>query len=171
MPYDPYSRDTSPSNTPSGRAEDARVEAAWSDLQRDLDTLGRQLNELRNHSATLGEHLVNSVQASFDQVKGRTQQWQDLTLKQLDELRNAAFRQAGEAQNAYGDVRAKSQEAARQVWERSEPLRQGAKDVGEGLVRAWTEVRASLGKAASRLQEDANKASTTSSDKTPGSTY
>ena len=170
MPYDPSSRDTSP-NSSSGRAEDARVEAAWSDLQRDLDTLGRQLNELRNHSATLGEDLVNSVQASFDQVKGRTQQWQDLTLKQLDEFRNTAFRQAGDVQNAYGDVRAKSQEAARQVWERSEPLRQGAKDVGEGLVRAWTEVRASLGKAASRLQEDANKASTTSSDKTPGSTY
>ena len=170
MPYDPYSRDTSP-NSSSGRAEDARVEAAWSDLQRDLDTLGRQLNELRNHSATLGEDLVNSVQASFDQVKRRTQQWQDLTLKQLDEFRNTAFRQAGDAQNAYGDVRAKSQEAARQVWERSEPLRQGAKDVGEGLVRAWTEVRASLGKAASRLQEDATKASTTSSDKTPGSTY
>jgi hypothetical protein len=170
MPYDPYSRDTSP-NSASDHAEDARVKAAWSDLQRDLDTLGRQLDELRNHSATLGEHLVNSVQASFDQVKGRTQQWQDLTLKQLDEFRNTAFRQAGDAQNAYGDVRAKSQEAARQVWERSEPLRQGAKDVGEGLVRAWTEVRASLGKAASRLQEDANKASTTSSDKTPGSTY
>jgi len=169
MPYDPYSRDISQSNT--GRAEDARADAAWSDLQRDLDTLGRQLNELRNHSATLGEDLVNSVQASFDQVKGRTQQWQDLTLKQLDEFRNTAIRQAGDAQNAYGDVRAKSQEAARQVWERSEPLRQGAKDVGEGLVRAWTEVRASLGKAASRLQEDANKASTTSSDKTPGSTY
>src|SRR6478735_5775426 len=169
MPYDPYSRDISQSNT--GRAEDARADAAWSDLQRDLGTLGRQLNELRNHSATLGEDLVNSVQASFDQVKCRTQQWQDLTLKQLDEFRNTAFRQAGDAQNAYGDVRAKSQEAARQVWERSEPLRQGAKDVGEGLVRAWTEVRASLGKAASRLQEDANKASTTSSDKTPGSTY
>jgi hypothetical protein len=169
MPNDPYSRDTS--STPSGRAEDARAEAAYSDLQRDLDTLGRQLNELRNHSATLGEHLVNSVQASFDQVKGRTHQWQDLTLKQLDELRNSALRQAGDAQNAYGDVRAKSQEAARQVWERSEPLRQGAKDVGEGLFRAWSEVRASLGKAAGRLQEDANKASTTSSDKTPGSTY
>jgi hypothetical protein len=169
MPYDPFTHDTS--STPSGRAEDARVEAAYSDLQRDLDTLGRQLNELRNHSATLGEHLVNSVQASFDQVKGHTLQWQDLTLKQLDELRNSAFRQAGDAQNAYGDVRARSQEAARQVWERSQPLRQGAKDVGEGLLRAWSEVRASLGKAAGRLQEDANKASTTSSDKTPGSTY
>jgi hypothetical protein len=170
MPNDPYSRDTSPNNS-SSSAEDARVKAAWSDLQRDLDTLGRQLNDLRNHSATLGEHLINSVQASFDQVKDRTQQWQDLTLKQLDELRNSALRQAGDAQNAYGDVRAKSQEAARQVWERSEPLRQGAKDVGEGLVRAWTEVRASLGKAASRLQDDANKAPTTSGDKTPGSTY
>ena len=169
MPYDPFTHDTS--STPSGRAEDARVEAAYSDLQRDLDTLGRQLNELRNHSATLGEHLVNSVQASFDQVKGHTLQWQDLTLKQLDELRNSAFRQAGDTQNAYGDVRARSQEAARQVWERSQPLRQGAKDVGEGLLRAWSEVRASLGKAAGRLQEDANKASTTSSDKTPGSTY
>jgi hypothetical protein len=170
MPYDPYSSDTSPSNTPSGRAEDARVKAAWSDLQRDLDTLGRHLNELRNHSAVLGEHLVNSVQASFDQVKGRALQWQDLTSRQLEELRNSTIRQAGEAQSAYGDVRAKSQEAARQVWERSEPLRQGAKDVGEGLLRAWSEVRVSLGKAAGRLQEDANKASTTSSDKTPGST-
>jgi len=169
MPYDPYSRDTS--STPSGRTEDGGVEAAWSDLQRDLDTLGRQLNELRNHSATLGEHLVNSVQASFDQVKGRTMQWQDLTLKQLDELRSSALRQAGDAQNAYGDVRAKSQEAARQVWERSEPLRQGAKDVGEGLIRAWSEVRASLGKAAGRLQtEDADKASPPSGDKNPGST-
>jgi len=163
MPYDP-------SNTPSGRPEDARVEAAWSDLQRDLDTLGRQLNELRNHSAALGDQLINRVQASFDQVKGRTMQWQDLTLKQFDELRGSALRQAGEAQNAYGDVRARSQEAARQVWERSEPLRQGAMDVGEGLLRAWSEVRASLGKAAGRLQEESNKASSSSSDKTPGST-
>jgi hypothetical protein len=73
MPYDPHSRDTT-SNTPSGRADDERVKAAWSDLQRDLDALGRQLNELRNHSSTLGEHLVNSVQASFDQVRGRTMQ-------------------------------------------------------------------------------------------------
>ena len=34
MPYDPFTHDTS--STPSGRAEDARVEAAYSDLQRDL---------------------------------------------------------------------------------------------------------------------------------------
>jgi hypothetical protein len=161
MPYDP-------SNSQSSRPENTRVEAAWSDLQRDLDTLGRQLNELRNHSAILGDQLINQVQASFDQVKGRTMQWQDLTLKQLDELRSSALRQAGEAQNAYGDVRMRSQEAARQVWERSEPLRQGAKDVGEGLIRAWSEVRASLGKAAGRLQEEANKASSSPSDKTPG---
>ncbi len=48
----------------------------------------------------------------------------------------------------------RSAEAARQAWERSEPLRQGAKDVGEGLARAWTELRASFGKAAGRLHTE-----------------
>jgi hypothetical protein len=51
-------------------------------------------------------------------------------------------------------VRQRSSEAARQVWERSEPLRQGAKDVGEGLARAWVELRASFGKAAGRLNTE-----------------
>ena len=40
------------------------------------------------------------------------------------------------------------------MWERAEPLRQGAKDVGEGLGRAWVELSASFGKAAGRLQTD-----------------
>ena len=65
MPNDPYSRDTSP-NSSSGRAEDAHVGAAWSDLQRDLDTLGRQLNELRNHSATLGEDPTAVLERAAD---------------------------------------------------------------------------------------------------------
>jgi hypothetical protein len=51
-------------------------------------------------------------------------------------------------------MRQRSTEAARQVWERSEPLRQGAKDVGEGLARAWVELRASIGKAAGRLHTE-----------------
>ncbi len=51
-------------------------------------------------------------------------------------------------------MRQRSTEAARQVWERSEPLRQGAKDVGEGLARAWVELRASFGKAAGRLHSE-----------------
>ena len=52
------------------------------------------------------------------------------------------------------------------MWERSEPLRQGARDVGEGLGRAWTELRASLGKAASRMQTE-NGAATATTTPTP----
>ena len=54
---------------------------------------------------------------------------------------------------SHGLLSWRSSEAAKQVWERSEPLRQGARDVGEGVVRAWSEIRASLGKAAGRLNE------------------
>jgi hypothetical protein len=61
-----------------------------------------------------------------------------------------------EAENSFADMRQRSTEAARQMWERSEPLRQGAKDVGEGLARAWVELRASFGKAAGRLNTDTN---------------
>jgi hypothetical protein len=40
------------------------------------------------------------------------------------------------------------------MWEKAQPLREGAKDVGEGLLRAWSELRASFGKAAQRLHEE-----------------
>ena len=51
----------------------------------------------------------------------------------------------------FGDMRARSKATAFEMWERSEPLREGARDVGDGLVRAWAELRASFGKAATRL--------------------
>jgi hypothetical protein len=52
------------------------------------------------------------------------------------------------------------------MWERSEPLRQGAKDVGEGLVRAWSELSASFGKAANRLRTDERPSDTTAQSTT-----
>ena len=61
-----------------------------------------------------------------------------------------------QADSAFSDARTRSTEAAKQMWEKSEPLRQGAKDVGEGLARAWTELRASFGKAAGRLQTESS---------------
>ena len=74
-----------------------------------------------------------------------------------------------QAESTFSDARARSTEAARdaarQVWERSEPLRQGAKDVGEGLSRAWTELRASFGKAAGRLQTEIGTSSCHAQDR------
>jgi hypothetical protein len=63
-----------------------------------------------------------------------------------------------QAERTLSDMRARSTEAAKQVWERSEPLRQGARDVGEGMARAWSEIRASFGKAAGRLNTEQSTA-------------
>ena len=139
----------SPSPRPSGTADKDRE---WEMLERDFDDLGLQLAELRAHTAALGVHLVNSLEARFHEVKARVQDWQQLTEAQMEELRRQTTRQGQEAKTAYADTLARSREAARQMWDRAEPLRQGARDVGEGLVRAWSELRASLGKAAGRLQ-------------------
>jgi hypothetical protein len=123
----------------SGRPESYE----WSAFQRELETLGRQLSELRAHTVALGDHLVQGLEAQYHEVKTRADAW-----------KRASERQVDEAQGAYNDLRARSKESARQMWERSEPLRQGARDVGEGLVSAWAELRASFGKAAGRLSSE-----------------
>jgi hypothetical protein len=135
----------------------------WADLQRDLDVLGRQLAELTTHTAQLGETFLASLQARFRDVQDRAATYRRTTEQQFERMRETATSQAD---TTFSDMRARSSEAAKQVWERSEPLRQGARDVGEGVVRAWSEIRASLGKAAGRLNEQtaANGPATTQSD-------
>jgi hypothetical protein len=134
--------------TQSAKSE---ADKQWSEFERDLDSLGRQLAELQAHTAALGTHFVRSLEASFEDVRTRAERFRKERETELEQVRQRAQH---EAENAFADMRQRSSEAARQVWERSEPLRQGAKDVGEGLARAWVELRASFGKAASRLQTE-----------------
>jgi hypothetical protein len=132
------------------------VHKEWSELQRDLDTLGNQLAQLRGHTAALGAELVASLEARYQEVKSRAMRFKQATEQQVERAREAALQQAGEAQGSLSEATTRSteaaREAARQMWQKSEPLRQGARDVGEGLGRAWAELRASFGKAAGRLQ-------------------
>jgi hypothetical protein len=146
---------------PSGNAatrSETQADKEWSEFERDLDTLGRQLAALQVHTASLGTHLVASLEARFQEVKNRAASFRQAREAELEQVRQAAWQQARDAESAFGDARTRSTEAARdaarQVWERSEPLRQGAKDVGEGLARAWGELRASFGKAAGRLNTE-----------------
>ena len=129
----------------------SQADKEWSELQRDLDMLGRQLAELSTHTAQLGEHFLASLQARFQDVKDRAATYRTATEQQLEQMQQTATNQA---ERTFSDMRARSTEAAKQVWERSEPLRQGAKDVGEGMFRAWSEIRASFGKAAGRLNTE-----------------
>jgi hypothetical protein len=126
----------------------SQADKEWTEFERDLDTLGRQLAALQVHTAALGTHLVSSLEARFQEVKNRAASFRQAREAELEQMRVTAQKQA---ESAFSDARARSADAARQMWERSEPLRQGAKDVGEGLARAWGELRASFGKAAGRL--------------------
>jgi hypothetical protein len=130
---------------------ETKADREWSEFERDLDTLGRQLAELQAHTAALGTQLVRSLEAGFEEVKHRAERFRKERELEVEEMRRRA---TSEAENTFADMRQRSTEAARQMWERAEPLRQGAKDVGEGLGRAWVELRASFGKAAGRLQPE-----------------
>jgi hypothetical protein len=130
---------------------ETKADKEWSEFERDLDTLGRQLVELQAHTAALGTQLVRSLEAGFEEVKQRAERFRKEREREVEEMRRRA---TYETENTFADMRQRSTEAARQMWERAEPLRQGAKDVGEGLGRAWVELRASFGKAAGRLQPE-----------------
>jgi hypothetical protein len=130
---------------------ETQADKEWSEFERDLDTLGRQLAALQVHTASLGTHLVSSLEARFNEVKARALSFKQAREAELEQVRRPAQSQA---ESTFSDARARSTDAAKQMWEKSEPLRQGAKDVGEGLARAWVELRASFGKAAGRLQTE-----------------
>ena len=148
---------------------ETKADKEWSEFERDLESLGRQLAELQIHTAALGTQLVRSLEAGFEEVKHRAERFRKQREVEIEEMRRRA---TSEAENSFADMRQRSTEAARQMWERAEPLRQGAKDVGEGLGRAWVELRASFGKAAGRLQTEtsANGPATATSDERRGRT-
>jgi len=130
----------------------------WADLQRDLDTLGKQLASLHEHTAALGDTVIANLDARYQDVMKRAMGYREATQAQLDAAHQAALQQASATQSSLTDAGAKSAEmakdTARQVWERSEPLRQGAQEVGHGLVRAWSEIATSFGKAAEKIQTE-----------------
>src|SRR4030066_77619 len=59
----------------STRSE-TQADKEWSEFERDLDTLGRQLAALQVHTASLGTHLVSSLEARFREVGARA--WTEL---------------------------------------------------------------------------------------------
>lgn len=141
-----------------------QIDKEWADLQRDLDTLGDQLGSLRDHTAALGETAVADLEARYQDVRSRTQGYRNATEAQFEAMRLLAMEHAAQTQSSLTEAGMKSAEAAketaRQAWERSEPLRQGAQEVGKGFVRAWSELAAAFGKAAEKVQTEKETPST-----------
>lgn len=135
-----------------------QADKEWADLQHDLDTLGDQLGSLRDHTAALGDTLVANLEARYQDVRNRSLSFRNATEAQLEAMRQMAMEQAAATQSSLTETAMKSAEMAkettRQAWERAEPLRQGAQEVGKGFVRAWSELAASFGKAAEKIQTE-----------------
>jgi len=125
-----------PSGT-EGKVECQRPEEEkWAEFVRNLEMLGAQLSELSSHPAVLGDHFIQRLNTQYQTVCNRADVWKQTTDQQIDAIRKLADYQGREAQGTFRDIRARSKATAFEMWERSEPLRQGAQDVGEGLVRA-----------------------------------
>jgi len=137
--------------------QNEKAQKEWADLQRDLDTLGEQLKSLRDHSTALGNTLVSDLEARFQDVRSRALSFHNAAESQVDDLRKAALAQAAQTQNKSAEM---AKDTARQMWDRSEPLRLGAQEVGQGLVRAWSEIATSFGKAAEKVQTERTKSAT-----------
>ena len=149
-----------------------QTDKEWADLQRDLDTLGEQLGSLREHSTALGETLLANLETRYQDVRNRALGYRTATEEQFEGMRKLAVEQAQQTQSSLAASGMKSaamaKDTARQMWERAEPLRQGAQEVGHGLVRAWSEIAASFGKAAEKMQADKTKAAAGKESHEPG---
>ncbi len=148
-----------------------QADTAWADFQRDLDTLGEQLNALREHSAALGETVLADLDTRFQEVRTRAIGYRTATEAEFESMRQSAIEQAQATQatvnESFKTSAATAKDTARRFWERAEPLRQGAGEVGHGLVRAWSEIAASFGKAAEKMQTDRSKAASDKESREP----
>lgn len=146
----------------TAKTEEAKqTDKEWNDLQRELDTLGEQVKSLRDHAGALGETVLGNIELRFQDVLSRAHAYRNTTAAQLEALQKSALDQADQTQASLTEQGKKSAEVAkdkaRELWERAEPLRQGAQEVGQGFVRAWSELAASFGKAAEKVQTDRSK--------------
>ena len=114
--HTPYGTKT-PAASSAGTPE-SEVSKQWDAFQRDLDVLGRQLAEIGTHGAALGEHFLASLRTRFDEVKDRATSYKAATEQEIEAARRMAQAQA---ESTLDDVRARSAEAAKQMWEKAQP--------------------------------------------------
>ncbi|MEM8644293.1 MAG: hypothetical protein AAGF09_05355 [Pseudomonadota bacterium] len=163
---------TSHNTTKTDAEMTVQANKEWEDLQHELETLGEQVKSLRDHAGALGETVLGNMELRFQDVLSRANAYRNTTASQMEELQKLAVDQAEQTQSSLSEQGKKSAEMAKdkalEMWTRSEPLRQGAQEVGQGFLRAWSEIAASFGKAAEKVQ--AEKAKDQASDQTSKTT-
>lgn len=125
-----------------------RTEADWTALQAEVDAFARDLDGSLADPTQPGAGVDLDLRSRFATIR-------DLVgrLRAQSMEREATF-----ARSPSSDVRSESdlqrEEMRRQ---RREKLRSGARDVGDGLVKAWGEISAAVRKAADRMKSDRSR--------------
>lgn len=127
---------TEPAYSPPASTNE--VSREWDRLEQELAEWGSRLDELQQKAELVGEDVVDDLQRRYRSVKSEAEM-----LKQHTE------RELREAQEEAAKLKAK---ADRQSQERKEKLKQSAQDLGQGLSRAWTELRTGVQQAYRRFR-------------------
>jgi hypothetical protein len=138
-----------------------QADKEWEDLHRELETLGEQVKSLRDHAGALGETVLGNMELRFQDALSRAHAYRNTTASQMEQLQTHVMDQADQTQATLTEQGKKSAEMAKdkalEFWDRSEPLRHGAQEVGQGFLRAWSEIAASFNKAAEKVQAERAK--------------
>lgn len=156
------------------QADAKQADKEWEDLQRELETLGEQVKSLRDHAGALGETVLGNMELRFQDVLSRAHAYRNESAAQMTELQKQVVGQADQTQATLTEQGKKSAEMAkdkaRELWDRAEPLREGAQEVGKGFLRAWSEIAASFSKAAEKVQSERAKGTSEDGDSKPTGT-
>lgn len=125
-----------------------RMETDWTALQAEVDAFARDLDGAMGDPARPG----GGVAAADLDLRSRFATIRDL----VGRLRaQSTEREAALARSPNSAVRGESDPHREQMRrQRREKLRSGARDVGDGLVKAWGEISAAVRKAADRMKSD-----------------
>lgn len=122
-----------------------RMQADWTALQAEVDAFARDLDGSLAGPAQPGAGVDLDLRSRFATIR-------DLVgrLRAQSMEREPAFaRSPDQAVRSESDLQ--REEMRRQ---RREQIRSGARDVGDGLVKAWGEISAAVRKAADRMKSD-----------------
>lgn len=138
----------------------------WSRLEAELRLWGRKLDELRQQSDRVGDSVIAELQRRYETLTRETEALKQSTDREIQEAREELERAKTKAQaqsnsmvgttvsNAKEGARS-AREISRRVGKRTgqtaKAMSKGARHVGAGFARAWSELRKGFQQAYSSL--------------------
>lgn len=138
----------------------------WSRLETELKLWGRKLDELRQQSDRVGDSVIAELQRRYETLTKETEALKRSTDREIrlarEELERTKTQAQAQSHSRVGTTVSKAKEGARSVREISQgigkrtgetarAMSKGARHLGAGFARAWSELRKGFQQAYSSL--------------------